>query len=95
MSGQPVYAEASQKGNKKEAVIKCALEACRLLDNEDVLRNPMRSKRRERGNDTVFVFLLKKATSVRREIGKRMTIMTVMRIISLTEQEMVCSTYMY
>lgn len=60
MSGQPVYAEASQKGNKKEAVIKCALEACRLLDNEDVLRNPMRSKRRERGNDTVFVFLFKK-----------------------------------
>uniref|UniRef100_A0A1X7T1D8 DRBM domain-containing protein n=1 Tax=Amphimedon queenslandica TaxID=400682 RepID=A0A1X7T1D8_AMPQE len=44
LSGQPIYAEGSQKGNKKEAVVKCALEACRLLDNEDVLRNPMRSK---------------------------------------------------
>ncbi|XP_011403013.2 PREDICTED: kanadaptin-like [Amphimedon queenslandica] len=48
LSGQPIYAEGSQKGNKKEAVVKCALEACRLLDNEDVLRNPMRSYKRKK-----------------------------------------------
>ncbi len=43
-TGEPVYAEGCLKGNKKEAVIKCALEACRLLDTEGILRESESSK---------------------------------------------------
>ena len=88
LSGQPMYAEGSQKSNKKEAVVKCALEACRLLDNEDVLRNPMRSKTTCMKDDNGSLL---KVINARREIGKRTTIMTAMRITSLIGQEMVCS----
>ena len=40
-TGEPVYAEASVKGRKKDAVVQCALNACRLLDAQDMLRNPI------------------------------------------------------
>ena len=43
-TGKPVYAEGCVKGNKKEAVVKCALDACRLLDTEGVLRESENSK---------------------------------------------------
>ena len=39
VSGEAV-AEASVKGKKKDAVILCALNACRMLDAHDILRQP-------------------------------------------------------
>ncbi len=36
--GEGVYAEASVKGKKKDAVLQCALNACRMLDAQDILR---------------------------------------------------------
>ena len=38
LTGEPVYAEAAVRGKKKEAIVQCALNACRMLDAEDILR---------------------------------------------------------
>ena len=40
ISGEPVYAEGRVQGKKREAVLACALDACRILDSHDVLRAP-------------------------------------------------------
>ena len=36
--GDPLYAEAAVTGRKKEAVLECATEACRMLDAAGLLR---------------------------------------------------------
>ena len=43
VSGESLYAEASGKV-KKEAVVECALMACRMLDAEDVLRHSSKGR---------------------------------------------------
>ena len=43
LSGESIYAQATVQGKKKEAVVQCALEACRMLDAEGVLRHSMKS----------------------------------------------------
>ncbi|NWQ65395.1 NADAP protein, partial [Neopipo cinnamomea] len=49
-SGEQLVAEVLHSGKKKEAMIQCALEACRLLDARGVLRQEAVSRKRKSKN---------------------------------------------
>ncbi|XP_041350933.1 kanadaptin-like isoform X2 [Gigantopelta aegis] len=50
-TGEPIVAEAVVSGKRKDAVVVCALEACRILDKLGVLRASKHASRQRKGKN--------------------------------------------